>query len=449
MNKKVKFGTDGIRGKANKYPFTEKSLKFLGTAIAQWSIEKYKKNSPKVLIGYDTRLSSPKIKNFLIKGLTNLPLNVVDGQILPTPAVCQLIKGKFNTKNFDFGIIISASHNSYDDNGIKIFDSKNTKLNKIDENSIIKNFEKNEKNKIVIKQHEKSIHKIWNDAETFYTKNILSFFKKDFLKGLKIVIDCANGATYKIAQNIFNSLGASTITVFNNPDGKNINKNCGALHPEKLINTVIENKADAGFAFDGDGDRLISVNKNGKINDGDDILAILSNHPKIISSKVFVGTIMSNLGLDLYLNKNNKQLIRTAVGDKHVCEKLNEKNLLLGGEISGHIIMTDYINSSDGIFASLRVLETIIEKNNLEMKTFKKSPQILINIPILNKKDLKKNPCAKIINEQKNKLKNGKIIIRYSGTENLLRIMVEYKDEIIAKNTAQILANKLKNILAK
>ena len=445
MHKKFNFGTDGIRGNANQYPFLDKTLNHLGMAIAKWSIKKYKKQNPKVLIGHDTRISATKIKNAITKGLLNFPLNVVDGQTLPTPAVCKLIQ---STKGFNFGIIISASHNSYQDNGIKLFDAKKNKLNKVDEELIIKLFQEIESTNPEIKTSQESKQEIWNKAGEEYEREILSFFEPGLLKGLKIVLDCANGATFNVAPSIFKHLGAQIVTICINPDGKNINKNCGALHLEKLQKTVVEQNADFGFAFDGDGDRVIAVTKNGHVKDGDDILALLTNHPKFVNLKTVIGTVMTNLGFQNLLEKNNKSLIRTTVGDKFVAEKLEKNNLLLGGESCGHIIMKDYMNTGDGIFTALRILQTALITKNFDIKTFKKTPQVLMNVPVEHKNDLSALPYKKIIEEHKNLLKKGRLIVRYSGTENLLRIMAETEKASLATNITKQLATKLQQALS-
>jgi phosphoglucosamine mutase len=444
VENKINFGTDGIRGHADQYPFTEQALINLGIAIALWGISKYEKEQPALLIGHDTRESCTKIKKALKKGLSNFPLKIVDAEILPTPAVCQIIN---KSNNFDFGIIISASHNPYQDNGIKIIDAETIKLNTKDEDLIIKNFETISESKHKFKASAKAIDQKWNDAHELYKKHLFTFFNPNFLQDIKVVLDCANGATYKLAPEIFKAFGAQTTVLFTQPNGKNINYQCGSLHPEKLQEAILENKADVGFAFDGDGDRVIAVNRHGQIIEGDDILALLSEHPKVASTKTIVGTIMSNLGLELHLKKEGKHLIRTQVGDKYISAQLQENNLLLGGENSGHIIIKDYMNSGDGIFVALKLLETILITKNWNIKLFEKIPQILINVPVLNKKDLTLQPYAKIINEQEQILKKGRIIVRYSGTEKLLRVMVEEQDNILANNVAKTLVEKLKNAL--
>jgi phosphoglucosamine mutase len=401
----LKFGTDGIRGKSDQFPFTPSALRSLGAAIAQWGTEKYKNSQ--VLLGHDTRISCDMIKKHLIAGLSDFPIKICDGNVLPTPAILQLIKNS----DYNFGIVISASHNPYKDNGIKLFDAQSGKLSEQDEAIIVKNFNN-------FSQKERSFQKI-------YQKNITKHFLQNFLDGKKIVLDCANGATFSVAPKIFSSLGAEVVTINTTPDGKNINKNCGALHLEQLQKAVLKENADAGFAFDGDGDRVIAVNKNSKIKNGDDLLAILLQHKDLKNERTIVGTIMTNHGFEHHLKKNNKSLIRTKVGDKYVAAQLEEQNLMLGGEASGHIIIKNYLNTGDGIFVALKVLESVMENNNWEMKTFVKTPQFLINVPIVEKKDLNKEPLSPIIQDYKTKLIDGRIVVRYSGTENLLRVMVE------------------------
>lgn len=425
----INFGTDGIRGKANIFPFTPDALVRIGKAIANWSLEKYNKKNPNVLIGHDTRLSCPDVKNNLKIGLSSANIKITDGDILPTPAVLQLVKHK---KNFDFGIVISASHNPYSDNGIKLFDATTGKITKEDELIICNYFSTlNDTN-------------LWKDSGSEYIKNILSFFQPKFLKGKKIVLDCANGATHSVAPKIFESLGATVIAISTEPNGININEKCGALHPELAQKEVIIQKADAGFAFDGDGDRVIAISKTGKIKDGDDALTLLLQHPEFKNVKSVVGTIMTNHGFSILLKELGKKLIRTDVGDRYVAEKLAQENLIIGGEPSGHVIINTYLNSGDGIFTALKVLESITITNNWNMDTFDKTPQICINIPISKKDDLSRECYVKLLNEAEKKLLNGRVIVRYSGTENLLRVMVEDQTEESAKNAAQILGDKLK-----
>ncbi len=440
----INFGTDGIRGKSNQHPFDRPTLFRLGCAIAKWRIEKYGNKNPQILIGHDTRQSCPTVKKNLEDGLLTFSVKIIDAQVLPTPAIYQLIK---DDKTLDCGIMISASHNPYEDNGIKLFDSKTGKISKTDEEVIIKNYNEELRNEIPVSPLKKGSLILDEKCYTKYKENLLSLFPANFLSGQKIVLDCANGATYKIAPDVFESFGANVIKIATNPNGTNINDNCGALHPQNLQKTILNNHADIGFAFDGDGDRVVAINKNGQIKDGDDLIAILSQNPKYTECKKIVGTIMTNQGLEKFLKDHNKELIRTKVGDKYIAAKLNEENLLIGGEASGHIILKDYLNTGDGILVALKILKTIINSDNWDMDSFDKYPQILINVPVKHKKDLSLPPFSKIIEEEKNKLINGRTVIRYSGTENLLRIMVEDSKYDSAQKIANNLANKLQKAL--
>jgi len=429
---KTLFGTDGIRGKYGEYPLTEINLILLGNSIALWAKEKYG-NNPKALIGFDTRVSSIHACLYISLGLKLDGVKTYNSHMMPTPAIAHLVQ---HDKRFDFGIIITASHNPYQDNGIKIVD-KTGKISKADEKKITRFFD-----------NESEILDVSEEAQETYINTITGYFDKDFLKNTKVILDCAHGATYTVAPRIFEQLGAQVITIANKPDGKNINENCGSTHPQTLQKAVLEHKADIGFAFDGDGDRIVAVSKDGQIKDGDDILCLLSEHPLYKSQKNIVGTIMSNYGLEIHLNSKNKILIRTDVGDKHVSKKMREKNLLLGGEQSGHIVLGDYLNLGDGIFTALRILEAIQATGNNNFETFKKCPQTNINIPVERKKDLSVSPFSDIITEHKNMLQEGRVIVRYSGTQNLLRVTVEAEDKTVAKDMCVNISNKLEKELS-
>jgi len=438
--KKNLFGTDGIRGTVGQSPLTELDISFLGKAIARWAKDKYFDNS-KVLIGNDTRESCDKIKEILKKGLSIFHFDIIDAQVIPTPAIVSIVK---NSKLFDFALVITASHNPYQHNGIKIIDAKIGKISAKDEEKITELFylEKNRDRKSS-NLYESEYY--FDNAKDRYAYLVTQHFKKDLLKDLKIVLDCANGATYQAGPIIFEELGANVVAINNWPNGQNINKNCGSLHPKDLQRAVIENQAHAGFGFDGDGDRIIAVNKDGGIKDGDDILAILANHPKYRYEKMVAGTILTNYAIEPYLAKIGKKLIRTKVGDKFVLQTMAANNLSLGGEQSGHIILRDYLNCSDGIFSAIRLLETVMITGNWQMKSFEKCPQMMVNVPIKEKKNLDTNPFVQIISDHKSMIKNGRIIIRYSGTENLLRVMVEEQD----KNAAEAICSNLSNKLEK
>ncbi len=441
MENKISFGTDGIRGNASYHPFTHNSLKRLGYAIGQWLLKKESSLQPSILIAGDTRESFTRIKEDLVEGLS-LHAQVVEAGILPTPAIALLLN---KSRTFQAGIVISASHNPYHDNGIKLFDHCGEKISEQDEAIIIDEYYA----ATLSEKSQKSFAKeIWPYACKNYQNEILRHFADYNLNNLSVVLDCAHGATAQSAPYIFKQLGASVHIIGAEPNGLNINSNCGALHLGPLKEKVKALKADIGFAFDGDGDRLMVVNRYGETKDGDDILFILSSSSWYQSAQKIVGTIMSNQGLENSLLSLNKQLIRTPVGDKYVQRTLKEKNLFLGGETSGHIIMHDYLSTGDGIFAALRLLVVLQKTGNLEMETFQKFPQAMINLPIKQKKNLLEEPFLSLIQEYKLKLLNGRILVRFSGTENLLRVMAEAEHYNLAHTTAQELAFQLETLLS-
>jgi len=435
------FGTDGIRRTIGIPPLCAQNLPKLGYAIGQWTHNYYGKN-PHILIAHDTRGSCSFVKASLKAGLLQHALTIHDAHVLPTPAVCQLTSQE---DIFNLGIVISASHNPYQDNGIKLIDGKQGKLSLHHELAISQLF-------FCSSKTTPNYMNLGNDIPFLYGRQqyidtITKHFPNNFLRNKKIVLDCAHGATYLVAPTIFRQLGADVITINNQPNGTNINENCGVLYPHQLQKAVIDNNANIGFAFDGDGDRVMAVNKNGELKDGDDLLVLLLEHPLYNKEHTVVGTIMTNQGLEVHLQKNNKQLIRTAVGDKYVAEQLEQHQLTLGAEQSGHIILRDYLNTGDGIFTALRILESINYTYNYDLLTFKKFPQILINVPVSQKKDLAAIPLVNVIDYHKAQLTNGRLIVRYSGTENVLRVMVENDDvqqaQLIGTALSQALAEQL------
>lgn len=444
MKRSIAFGTDGIRGNAEQYPFTQDALFILGQAIAQWAQEKYAPKTPKFLIGRDTRLSGPRIKEALIAGLGTNELIIVDGGILPTPAVCALIR---HENSFDCGIVISASHNPYYDNGIKIFDKQTSKLLPHDEATILKYFEHYTSNKKESTEVKATLA-TWEHATQTYINILQARVPKGMLNDLTIVLDCANGATAHIAPQLFQALGATVISLNATPTGTNINDNCGSLHPALLRATAQKLQAHAGFAFDGDGDRITMVNTRGDIKDGDDALALLLQLPEFSDTGTIIGTIMSNKGFEAHLKQHHKELMRTPVGDKYVALALEENFLPLGGEISGHIIIKNYLPTSDGIFVALKILESLIHNQNWDMKTFDKFPQVLISVPVTYKKELSTEPYLSIIKKHEHDLDNGRLLVRYSGTENVLRVMTEAQTEQNAQSVAQKLATQLQTLLS-
>jgi len=441
------FGTDGIRGAVGIRPLTHDYIIYLGSAIAAWAQEKYG-DSPTILIGHDTRQSCDMIKSALKTGLLLSQVNLYDAGIIPTPAAYVIAKKlKANRSDrFDCAIVISASHNPYQDNGIKIIDAKTGKLSYIDEETITQIFYNNCKKEACYSTL--GSDNIFFQAEQKYIEFVTNHFKKDLLKGLKIVLDCAHGATAQVGPAIFEMLGAQVYLIGSSPNGININEQCGSVHPKALQREVLLQKADAGFAFDGDGDRVVAVNALGQIKDGDDILAILHNHPMYQHEKAIVGTILTNYGFEKYLEQRGKKLIRTNVGDKFVVQAMKKQNLLLGGEQSGHIAIRDYLDMGDGIFVALKVMETLIQTGNFQMKTFEKYPQLMVNVPITEKKDLDSGPISELIASYKQNVQNGRIVVRYSGTQNLLRVMVEADTMSVAEKICLNLSNELQKELS-
>ncbi len=433
------FGTDGIRARVGTFPLTQEDLVKLGAAIGTWAIKKYG-SAPHFLLGHDTRESAQFMIDALSTGLLQHPITIIHAGILPTPAIIKLAQ---MNELVNGAIIITASHNPYQDNGIKIVDAKNGKLSLKDEQEITALFDSQSHTQI---KRDGKISSI-SDLETKYRNVLSASFQPHLLQGKKIVIDCANGATSNIAPILFKELGAHVLAINIHPDGKNINENCGATHPEIAQQAVLAHHADIGFAFDGDGDRVVAINKNGFIKDGDDILALLLNHPAYTHVAGLVCTVMSNGGLDIYAQNKEKSLIRTPVGDKYVSAELKNKNLLIGGEQSGHILLADFLLSSDALFTALRVCETAQLTNNWELKSFDRLAQVLINMEVKEKRDLQTPDLQAIIHASREKLGSGSLLVRYSGTENLLRIMVQHQDQSFAQMVANELVKNLDHVL--
>lgn len=442
------FGTGGIRAHAGNFPLDIETLPKIGVILANFFIKKYGTNAH-ILIAGDTRASSVLIKALVKSGLLTKQLNIYDAQILPTPVVNYMVH---ELKNYDAGIIITASHNPHTDNGIKLVDKTTGNLTLQEEleisNAILNqdikldsviNFSSNSK-----EFHVRSIPDI-------YTQKILDQFSEEVKSGkfkdTIIAIDCANGATTTIAPSIFTKLGFKVIAINTNPNGININTRCGATHPEILQKTVLKYQAKFGFAFDGDGDRIVVITQDGEIKTGDEIIAFLSTNIQYQNQKKLVGTIISNLGLELWLKAQNKELIKTNVGEKNLLEAMQTYDCLIGGEPSGHIVLKNFSRSSDAIFVALKVLETALFNNNWSMKTFKPTPQISQNLLVKSKLDLHQSPLLEVINKYQNLINPGRLIIRYSGTENLLRILVEGENIDTLNKIKESMAQELSSLL--
>jgi phosphoglucosamine mutase len=425
------FGTDGIRGQANTYPMTAELALKVGMAVAI-VLDNNKLNTNRVVIGKDTRLSGYMIETALTSGLTSMGKDVFLLGPMPTPAVAMLTR---STRS-DLGVMISASHNPHYDNGIKIFDSKGYKLSDDLENEIVELLEK-DLSKYLVKPNKIGRVERLKESTGRYIEHIKGLFPDNFsLSGLKIVVDCANGANYKIAPVVFYELGAQVIAIGNNPNGLNINENCGSTHLEALKAKVLESGSDIGVAFDGDADRLMMIDEKGGVIDGDKILSVIATNWKKLgklNNDAIVGTIMANKGFENYLNSVGIQLYRSAVGDRYVSELLIEKGLNLGGEQSGHILLPQYNTTGDGLLACLEVLNYLMTLNKFKKASFALNlyepyPQYLKNFTYSQENPLQNKFVEDYINKITQQNPDLRILIRKSGTESLIRVMVEGKD---------------------
>jgi len=440
------FGTDGIRGEVGTSPITADVLLKVGWAVG--SVLREKVGNASVIIGKDTRVSGYLFESALEAGFLSAGVNVGMLGPMPSPAIAYLTQAYGATA----GVVISASHNPYHDNGVKFFSSKGVKLNDEIQKAIEKKI-----SMPMVSVDSSSIGKAkrYEQAVGRYIEFCKSTFdKSNDLSNLKIVIDCANGATYHIAEDVFVELGASVVMINNTPDGYNINHECGATDTRHLQKEVLENKADLGVAFDGDGDRLIMVDHTGQKVDGDELVYIIAAAWKksgdLVSSTV-VGTKMTNLGIRSALSEIGVNFIEADVGDRHVMKELINNKAILGGEGSGHIICLNKSTSGDGIIAALQILEVMSKsgKSLLELKgSMTKYPQVLINIKSEAKIDLqRKSKLTQAIKTIESKLsKNGRVLVRESGTEPLVRVMVECADNDLANESAQQLAEIIKSM---
>ena len=428
--KKKYFGTDGIRARSNSEKLNGLTLMKLGMALGQYF--KTGDHRHRVVIGKDTRLSGYMIEQAVTSGLLSMGMDVFLFGPIPTPAVAMLTK----SMRADLGIMITASHNKFEDNGLKIFDKDGNKLS--DETELkIEELMNSSLEKSLINSESIGRAKRLEDANARYVEFLKNTFpKSQRLDGLKIVMDCANGASYISAPLILWELGAEVIEIGNSPDGFNINENCGSTDTRLLSERVIEEKADIGIALDGDGDRIIISDENGHIVDGDQILGLLSldlkNRGQLLQNKV-VGTSMTNKGLEKKFNDHGIELVRTDVGDRYVKERMIEENINIGGEQSGHIIMRDFTNTGDGMVVALQILSVLkSNKKNVSdlMKFFEPIPQKLINVKVDSRDILENEKTNNFFSQIEEKVADqGRIIVRMSGTEPLLRVMVECETE--------------------
>lgn len=440
MEQKKLFGTDGIRGRIHEGFFTPPQLTRFGQIFRDWAQAK-KTSSLKIVFLYDTRASSEWIKTALANGLQHPEIALFDAGILPTPAASLLCK----IDGFDYAIVISASHNPAEDNGIKIFTASGAKLSDGDEQALTTAFFNS---KTEPAPATAAIIKSYEEGTDHYITALCKPFTQNFLVGMRVALDCANGSAYLTAPEIFKRFGAEVIALSATPDGRNINQDCGSLHPEQLQKTVRLEQAIIGFAFDGDGDRLITIAADGSLRDGDDTLFALAHHPNYESSIAVIGTILTNLGCERALEAEGKKLVRTQVGDRFIAQEVRQRGVPLGGEQSGHSILADSPAQGDATFAALRLLETLIERNNLTFRSFAKYPQIALTVQVSARPSLTEEPYVSLIKKAEKALISGRIIVRYSGTEPLLRIMVEAEDVARARDCATTLAKNLQNALS-
>ena len=438
------FGTDGIRGKSNKFPFDNNTVSLIGYVLA----ETLDKKGNGVLIGRDTRESCNRIFKALQKGINSAGIKVIDLGIVPTPAVAYLLK----KNNYQAGIVISASHNPYLDNGIKFFSSKGTKLPDKIENKLEKNLVRYINEKKVLNKSLKIRNVSGKKLIKQYVDFLVSLMPKNSLKNKTIAIDCANGASYKIAPEVLKKLSAKVIVINNKPTGKNINLNCGALHPEQVAEVVKKEKAFCGFAFDGDADRVISVDDKGIIRDGDFFLGVVAKYLKDnnkLKNNTLVTTVMANLGLLKATKQIKINVVTSKVGDRYVYENLKKYKAIIGGEQSGHIIFKQLLDTGDGIVSALQLLNILLKENKTLSQMcswIKKYPQVLINEKVVEQIPLDTLlQTTKYIKQIEKKLgNNGRVLVRYSGTENLLRVMLEGKDKKEIKQMANNIINLAK-----
>ncbi len=423
------FGTDGVRGTAGRYPLDPSTVRRLGAALVRALPRGTER--PRLLVGRDTRESGAWIEAELAHGASGEGATVTSAGVVPTPAVAYLTR----TTGFDAGIVISASHNPFDDNGIKVFSGRGEKFTEATEREV---------EAIVADcswtaRSGEPAHVPHEDLVGAYLQHLRAVVRESAaaLAGFRLAIDCANGATTTVAPVLFSSLDCDLEVIGDQPDGRNINLECGSTHPERLARTVVERGCRMGVAFDGDGDRAIFVDENGVIVNGDAVLLMCARQLQAedrLKGGAIVATVMSNVGLELALRRLGIDLVRCSVGDKYVMEEMLKRGLALGGEQSGHIIFSDYLFTGDGLCTAMNVLRTVVRSGRTlgglasDLVSY---PQVLLNVRVREKADLDTVPAvaAAIARIEARVNGQGRLLVRYSGTEPLLRVMLEGRDE--------------------
>ena len=441
------FGTDGVRGRANSYPMTSDFCLKLGAAAGSY-FRQASKNSHRVVIGKDTRLSGYMFENALTAGLTSAGMNVLLLGPVPTPAVGLLT----NSMRADLGIMISASHNEHNDNGIKFFGPNGYKLSDSVEVEI----------EALVSQGVNCVSpesigraKRIDDGRYRYIERVKSSFPNQMrLDGLKVVIDCANGAGYRAAPEVLWELGADVVPVGVSPDGRNINLECGSTSPRVAAETVVAHGADVAICLDGDADRVLVIDEKGYSIDGDHFLGMIGSRwlkEGALVKNTLVSTVMSNMRLETFLNRDGIKLVRTAVGDRYVVEQMRLNGFNLGGEKSGHVVMMDYSTTGDGLMAGLQFLAEMVRRGapaSVVGRPFDLAPQKTENITYSGEKNPLDNPSVKkMISESEQKISGlGRLLVRKSGTERLIRVMVEAEDISIIDATISSIGNAIKEL---
>ncbi|PCJ01191.1 MAG: phosphoglucosamine mutase [Alphaproteobacteria bacterium] len=445
------FRTDGIRGRANQFPMTaEISMKIaMATACVLKEQKKESESTNRVVIGKDTRLSGYMFEHAITAGFLSIGLDVIQVGPIPTPGIAMLTR----SMRADLGVMITASHNKFQDNGFKFFDANSFKLDDGFQKRIETLIESNFEDKLVLPEQCGKAKRL-DDALGRYVEHVKSSFpKSQSLAGMKIVLDCANGAAYKVAPQILWEMEAELITIGDDPNGRNINEGCGATNTRALQCRVIQEGADIGIALDGDADRLIIVDEKGQVVDGDQLMAILAVTMKKqgkLAKNTLVATVMSNMGMERFLEKENIHTVRTAVGDRALIEEMRENKLSLGGEQSGHIIVSEYSTTGDGLLAALQILSILKNSNKRAsevLNVFMPYPQLLKNIYYVTEDPLSKDEIQNAITLAQNNLAdNGRVIVRPSGTEPVIRVMAEGQDKNLIDNIVNTLCHTIEKV---
>ena len=447
------FGTDGIRGKAGEFPLDSVTVRIVGASLSEHLAERTGGRAPRIVIGRDTRESGPQIARDLIVGAAALGAEIESAGVITTPGVAFLTAAL----SADAGVVISASHNPYQDNGIKIFAPSGRKLDNVTEQKIETDIVQRRFADVTdgdapvggYEDRQRELHGCYLDYLQHDVAGDLS------LHGIKIVVDCANGAASELAPELFARLGAEVLSINNHPDGRNINLNCGSLHIDGMREGVVYHKADLGIAFDGDADRALFVDAQGTFVDGDVTMWILANYLNSrgeLDGRLVVSTVMTNLGLEIALREHDIELARTDVGDKYVLDELLRTNAILGGEQSGHIIFPRISLAGDGMITALKLLRVMRDRGkplSILAKGFNRYPQTLVNIRVREKPPFESIPSVQRKTQEIVEVlgDRGRLLLRYSGTEALARVMIEGEDEqqvhFLANELAEVIKNEI------